>query len=152
MNSTYSSEYDLTFIDSIPYAIGTSFDENNIDLELKHKLDAPRPKIEHYRSYRYSEVFLFGYLFESICYLHFLNDRLFTIYYSIDKKYFEFFKKSINEALPEGKRLKRDPHADYYSLEVYVKPVAISITPSKNDYFRFKISEAPSLPRIKKRS
>lgn len=94
-------QHDINFIDNLPYQLGTTFDENNLGLELRKDYGVR----QFYSSYRYSEVFLFGNFFESVCYLWFEKGILSGIEYRFANKYLEYFRDSINNDLPEGYKL-----------------------------------------------
>lgn len=131
----------MNFLNSIPYEIGSTFEENNIDLELRGEFDISNL----YRSHRYSEIYLFGKGFESICYLWFIKNRLTTIEYRFPMKYLELFKDSINHELPLSKQLIKDPFIPKIALESYVNKVAIGLVELSRDFFLFTLSERSKL-------
>ena len=73
----------MIFLDSLPYKLGTPFEEINIDLILKKKYS---DGYSIYISDRYSEVYLFGKVFDSFCSLFFRNNILTTIDYRFNNK------------------------------------------------------------------
>ena len=136
----------MIFLDSLPYKLGTAFEEINIDLELRKNYD---DKYSIYISDRYSEVYLFGKVFESICSLFFSNNILTTIDYRFNNKYYTLFKESINEYLPTDKKLNQDPFLEKAQLYSYYENTAISLIELNEDFFLLRLSDNPSLPRIK---
>ena len=123
-------------IDHIHYKLGTSFEENNIDLTY---LSSHKHWGNCYVSRRYSELYLFNNIFESKCYLKFKNDKLFKIEYKFDLTYFDFFYDSINDDLPNNMKLWKNPltndnNASYLS---YFENYAIGLT--KYPYY-FKLN------------
>ena len=136
----------MIFLEQIPYKIGTSFEENNIDLELRKKFNVQ----SLYSSYRYSEIYIFGKVFESICYLWFMNNELSTIEYRFHKRHLQLFIESINEELPINNQLGKDPFVENYEYYVYHNNVAIHLIELDSNFFLLKLSAHPSLPRIKK--
>lgn len=136
----------MNFLSNIPYKLSSTYEENNIDLKLRKKCS---DKVSFFSSYRYCEVYLFGNVFESLCYLWFSDGILDTIEYRFHKRYFELFKDSINDELPLGKKLLKDPFVKGLTLWVSVNSVAISLIELTEDFFLLKISKHPSLPRIK---
>jgi len=124
-------EYKINFIDNLPYKLGSKFDENNIDLELKKKND----DISVYRSYRFSELILFGTISEPECYLWFGMDCLLAINYKIDNKYFEIFKEAINSELPNGSKLEDDPLKVESVPTVYIEDMMICLQKLNKNFF-----------------
>ncbi len=101
------------FIDSLPYTLGTTFDENNIDLEFIKTLKNGK---DFYRSYRYSEVYLPDLNPSIFTYLYFQNGILCKVDYRFDLIHFDYLVEQINNDLPEGKELSYDmfvPHESY---------------------------------------
>jgi hypothetical protein len=135
----------MIFLNNLLYKLGTSFDENNIDLELHKEYSTS----SFYNSNRYSEIYLFGKVFESICLLQFSRNKLITIQYKIEIKHLQYFKNSINIELPEDKQLKKDQFNPKPAIESYIDGVAISLVVLNEEFFLFKLSVYPSLPRIK---
>jgi hypothetical protein len=128
-------EYQIHFVNNLPYKLGSSFDENNINLELKEQFD----DIKVYRSYRYSELILFGTIFEPECYLWFGEECLLAINYKIENKYFEIFKEAINSELPDGYKLQDDP-LDVESLPtIYFEDIMICLKKLNKNHFILKV-------------
>ncbi len=96
----------MDFLSTIPYKLGSAFEENNIDLKLRNEFDN---NVNFYSSYRYSEVYLFGKIFESVCYLWFTHNILNKIEYRFNEKHFKLFKECINRDLPLDSQLESDP-------------------------------------------
>ena len=136
----------MNVLDSIPYRVGSTFEENNVSLEFLKEFNADS---KYYASYRYSELYLFGRAFQAVCYLHFWKGVLNTIQYKIHKENFDLFRDSLNEELPIDKPLKRDPYNERFALESYCNGIAVGLTQLNENYFMLKISKNPSLPRIK---
>lgn len=136
----------MNFINDIPHRLGTSFDENNIDLELQKDFKVSKL----YNSYRHSEVYLFGKVFEPVCYLWFMKDRLCAIEYRFSKRFLGFFIKCINQELPIENQLGQDPNIYKHKYYGFYDEVAISLISLDENYFLLSISEHPSLPRIDK--
>lgn len=134
----------MDFLNSIPYKLGSTFEENNIDLELREEL---KNNVNFYINYRYSEIYLFGKIFESVCYLWFSKGILDTIEYRFHKRYFELFKGSINDELPLNHKLTKDPFIKSFALESYVGKVVVSLVELNKDFFLLKLSNYPSLRR-----
>jgi len=129
-------EYQINFIDNLPYKLGSTFDENNIDLELKKKFDI----INYYRSYKHSEIILFGTIFESDCYLWFAKDFLCTIEYKFENKYFDWFKECINSELPDEYKLEEDPFEIGNSPTTYIKDILICLLKLDKNFFLLRVS------------
>lgn len=136
----------MHFISNLQYRLGTSFDENNIDLELRKDFKVGKL----YSSYRYSEVHLFGKVFESVCYLWFMKDKLSTIEYRFSKRFLGLFIKCINEELPIYNQLGQDPNMEKHKYYVYHNRVAVNLVNLDENYFILRVSVHPSLPRISK--
>ncbi|MDQ7917209.1 hypothetical protein RBU60_06450 [Mesonia sp. MT50] len=136
----------MNFLDSLPYKIGTPFDQINIDLELKKKYT---DNLFFYRSYRYSEIFLFERILESTCYLWFNKNALETVSYRFHSSLFNHFEESINAELPEDENLFQDPNIKEARPYIYINKMAISLVKLNNDYFSLVLSRYPSLPIIK---
>jgi len=128
-------EHQINFVDNLPYELGSIFDENNIDLELKKKYD----DIRVYRSYRYSELILCGTIFEPECYLWFAKDCLLGINYKIENKYFEIFKEAINSELPDGYKLEDDPLEVENVLTIYIEDIMICLKKLNENHFILKV-------------
>ena len=128
-------EYKISFIDNLPYRLGSTFDENNIDLELKKEYD----DISVYRSYRYSELILFGTIFEPECYLWFAKDWLLAINYKIENKYFEIFKEAINSEVPDGYKLEDDPLEVENVPTIYIEDIMICLNKLNKNHFILKV-------------
>ena len=138
-NFLIEKEYNISSIDNLPYKLGSTFDENNIDIELDKVYD----DISVYKSYRYTELLLFGTIIEPLCYLWFAENHLLSITYKIDNKHFEVFKEGINSEMPIGYRLKEDPLQNGNPLTVYLDDVEIYLEKLDEDYFLFKVSYYP---------
>ncbi|MGO4912557.1 hypothetical protein [Leeuwenhoekiella sp. W20_SRS_FM14] len=136
----------MNLLNSIPYEVGSNFEENNVSLEFLKEFNEDS---KYYASYRYSELYLFGRAFQAVCYLHFWKGVLNTIQYKIHKENFDLFRNSLNEELPIDKPLSKDPYSERFALESYSNGVAISLVQLNNNYFMLKISKNASLPRIK---
>lgn len=136
----------MNFINNIPYKLGSLFNENNIDLELRKEFNATKL----YSSYRYSEIHLFGKTFESVCYLWFMDNKLVNIEYRFHKKHMQLFINSINEELPINNPLDKDPFVKEHQYYVFQDGVAIHIINLDRDFFLLRVSNMPSLPQIKK--
>lgn len=136
----------MKLTDSIPYKVGSTFQGNNINLELLKEFNEDS---KYYASYRYSELYLFGRAFQAVCYLHFWKGVLNTIQYKIHKENFDLFRDSLNEELPIDKPLSRDPYSERFALESYFNGIAVGLVQLNENYFMLRISKNPSLPRIK---
>jgi len=136
----------MSFINSIPYKLGTSISEINIDLELKKKCT---DNLHYYKSYRYSEIFLFERIFEGNCCLWFNRDVLETINYKFHIKFLSFFEESINAELPGSKKLLQDPNIKGVRPYIYINGMAISLAKLNENYFILLLSCHPSLPIVK---
>ena len=128
-------EYQISFIDNFPYKLGSTFDENNIDLELKKVYN----DISAYRSYRYSEIILFGTIFEPECYLWIAKDCLLAINYKFENKYFEIIKEAINSELPDEYKLEADPFEMGNPPTVYIGDIMICLQKLKGNHFLLKV-------------
>ena len=135
-----TKEYNISCIDNLPYKLGSTIDENNIDLELQEVYDN---NIRVYKSYRYSELILFGTVLEPVCHLWFAKDHLLSICYELENKYFEMFKEGINSELPDGHELKEDPSQDGNPLTVYIDNIEIFMQKLNEKFFLFKVSYYP---------
>ena len=128
-------EHQISFIDSLPYKLGSTFNENNIDLELKKVYD----EVRVYRSYKCSELILFGTILEPECYLWFGKDHLLAINYKIENKYFEIFKEAVNSELPDGYKLEEDPSEIANTPTVYIEDIMLCIQKINENYFLLKV-------------
>ena len=137
------------FITDIPYQLGTRFEENDVELSLSS--DKQNINYRIYRSNRFSELYLFGKVFEASCKLSFFKGRLSSIQYEFPKEYFSLFINSINQELPNNNQLRQDPNMPKYKYYAFEKGIAIHLIDSYKDYFLLSISNTPSLPRIKKK-
>lgn len=137
----------MNLIDNIPYRLGSSFQENNIDLEFRKEFNITKL----YSSYRYSEIHLFREIFESVCYLWFMKNELVIIEYRFHKKYLQLFIDSINEELPHNNKLGKDPFMPKYEYYALKDGIGIYLIDLDKNFFLLKISNIPSLPRIKKK-
>ncbi|PZD78538.1 hypothetical protein DNG35_05610 [Mesonia sp. K7] len=136
----------MLFIDSIPYKLGSTFEAISIDLQLvKHFTE----NLSLYRSYRSSEIYLFGKMFESVCYLWFHNNTLDIVDYVFHKSHYVFIKDSINEELPLEYNLRQDPNINEVRPYTYFNKTAISLVELKREYFKLQVSSIPSMPLIK---
>ena len=117
----------MIFINNLLYKLGTSFEENNIDLKLYEDYNLSKC----YRSYRYSEIYLFGKTFESICYLWFSKNKLITIEYMFPIKYLQLFISSINEELSINNKLAVDPNIPKYKYYVYQNKIGTCMISSR---------------------
>jgi len=136
----------MNFINNIPYKLGSFFDENSIDIEFRKEFNITKL----YSSYRYSELYLFGKTFESVCYLWFTKNELVNIEYRFHKKYMKFFIDSINEELPKDNPLDKDPFVKEHQYYVFQDGIAIHIIELDSNFFLLRISNMPSLPKINK--
>lgn len=129
-------EYNLSLIDNLPYKLGSTFDENNIDLELRmaHKGTSV------YCSYRHSELFLFGNIYESKCYLWFAKDYLLSINYKMENKHFDFFKAAINSDLPNGYELEKNYLEEENLYTVSIDDITISLQCLDENFFLLNIA------------
>ncbi|WP_248722743.1 hypothetical protein [Seonamhaeicola sp. ML3] len=130
----------MGFLSSIPYELGSAFEENNIDLKLRNEFDN---NVNFYSSYRYSEVYLFGKVFESVCYLWFTHNMLSRIEYRFEIKYYELFKECINKDLPEESKLEPDPFVKGNPLEGYSGNLIIGLDKLSKNFFILKIELHP---------
>lgn len=135
----------MYLLNNIPYQLNSSFEEINIDLKLRKQYS---DKLSYYSSYRYSEIYLFGKIFESVCYLWFSKGVLDTIEYRIQNKFYKLFKESINAELPNDKKLSQDPFLKRPQLYTFFEKTAISLVELNQDFFLLRLSRHPSLPRI----
>ncbi len=135
----------MDFISNILYQVGTSFEENNIDLELRKKLDAGKL----YSSYRYSEIYLFGKVFESVCYLWYMDNKLTTIEYRFHNRFLEHFIESINDELPQNNKLNKDPFIEKHEYYAFQESVAIHLVDLNTNFFLLRISNTSTLLNIK---
>lgn len=133
------------FVFSLPFNLGDSFEKNNIDLELLRKFEF----LKLYRSRRYSEIYLFGKTFESVCYLWFMDNELINIEYRFHIENKQFFIKSINEELPANNKLDKDPFFIEHKHYVFQDNMALSLIDLDKNFFLLRVSYLPSLPRIK---
>lgn len=134
----FTKEYNISYIDNLPYKLLSTIDESNIDLELREIFDNG---IRVYKSYRYSELILFGTIFEPVCYLWFADDLLLSICYELENRYFEMFKEGINSELPDGLELKKGPLQDGNPLTVYLDDIVeIFLQKLNENYILFKVS------------
>ena len=136
----------MNVLEKVPYKLGSTFEENNVSLELLKEFN---PKSKYYTSYRHSELYLFGRAFQVVCYLHFWKGCLNTIFYKLHKDHFDLFRDSINGDLPEHKQLVRDLNNERFALESFFEGIAIGLIQQDDNHFFLKISKNPSLPRIK---
>jgi|GEM_PF-2277385 len=135
------------FTTGIPYKINIDISQYSKDLILLKKASL----ISLYRSQKYFELYVFGNIVATVCYLWFNNktDLLETIDYKISKEYFNLFEMGINNELPINQKLIKDKFVDYYVLETFLKGTAISLRYLNEDFFIMRMSKHPSLPRIK---
>jgi len=120
---------------SIPYKLGSSFDESNIDLEHKkiHK-----DSTELYLSDKHSEIYFFEKSFESVCYLWFKDEILIRSEYRIHNKYFTLFLNSVNAELQQGNKLTKDPFVNHRSYFTSLGNLAIGLDEITKDYFMLR--------------
>lgn len=123
------------FLKITPYKLGSTFHENNIDIEHRRTL---KNGVEIYSSYRYSEIYFFGKPFEAICYLRFIEDVLIWIEYRFHNKYFELFLNSINDELQESNKFIKDPFIAHKSYFTSFGDIAIGLDELTRDHFRFR--------------
>jgi len=71
-------------IETLPYKLGTTFDENNIDLEFVKTFKNGK---DFYRSYRHSEVYLFELVASVFTYLYFQDGILCGVDYRLQIRY-----------------------------------------------------------------
>ena len=128
-------EYKIDFVNNLPYQLGSTFDENNIDLKLEEEYG----DVSVYRSYRYSELILSGTITEPECYLWFGKGFLLAINYKIENKYFETFEETINSELPDGYELADDPLEAANVPTVYIDDIMICIEKLDENYFVLKV-------------
>lgn len=131
---------------NLPNKLYSKLDESNPHLVLRKKCSKD---LLLYTSFEYSEIYLFGKVFDWYCNLWFQNGVLETIDYRFSMHHFMLFKNSINQELAEDKKLTKDKFFDGYALESYINGVAISLRKLNDDYFLMRISKHPSLPRIR---
>jgi len=136
----------MNLLKHLPYELASSFEDINTDLTLFKQCNE---KLSLYSSSRYSEIYLFGKVFDWYCNLWFQNGVLETIDYRFPMHHFILFKESINQELAEDKQLTKDKFFDGFALESYLNGVAISLRKLNDDYFLMRISKHPSLPRIR---
>ena len=125
----------MNFLKSHPYKLGSTFEENNIDLEHRKTL---KSGIELYSSYRYSEIYFFGKPFESVCYLWFKEEVLMRVEYRFHNKYFELFLNSINDELEQDNKLIKDPFVSHRSYFISLSNLAIGLDEITKDYFMLR--------------
>ena len=99
-------------IETLPYTLGSTFDENNIDLEFVKTFKNGK---DFYRSYRYSEVYLFELVASVFTYLYFQHGILCEVDYRLDIIHFDYLLEQINNELPEGEKLLFDMFVSYKS-------------------------------------
>jgi hypothetical protein len=136
----------MNLLKHLPYGLASSFEDINTDLTLFKQCNE---KLSLYSSSRYSEIYLFGKVFDWYCNLWFQNGVLETIDYRFPMHHFILFEESINQELAEDKQLTKDKFFDGFALESYLNGVAISLRKLNDDYFLMRISKHPSLPRIR---
>lgn len=138
-------KYQIDFIDNLPYQLGTTFDENCIGLELQKDFDDQK----FYSSTKYSEVFLFGNFYESVCNLWFTKDILSGIGYRFENKYFELFKEGINNELPDEYKLEDNPLIMGNPPSTYIGNRIILLESLNEKFFFLTISLHPRMDPIK---
>ncbi len=136
----------MEFLDKLHYKVGSQFNENNIELELKSKSDSG--KMKFYNSYKNSEIHLFGKTFDFICSIVYLDNKLFRLAYYFDIKFLNLFIESINKELPKDQQLTTDHNNNLPALETFFNGVAIGIVLINKNNFRLYVCKNPSLPRI----
>lgn len=82
------------FINELPYNLGTSFDDCNTGLTF---IQENINKGKQYKSYKFSEVYMFGEVFDSNCFLWFKNNEISRIEYLFDLSYFDFFSIQLTK-------------------------------------------------------
>ena len=122
----------MIFCQSIPYKLGSTLHKSNTDIEYIKSL---KNDTEFYRSDKYSEVYLFGKSFESVCYLWFKDEILIRIEYRVHNKYFTLFLNSINDELQQGNKLTKDPFVNHRSYFTSLANLAIGLDEITKDYF-----------------
>lgn len=138
-------EYQINFIDCLPYQLGTTFDENNFGLELSK--DFVDQKL--YSCNKYSEVFLFGNFYETTCYLWFTKDILSSIEYRLENKYFKQIEDAINSELPNEYKLMNCPLTKGNPPSTYIGNRIILLENLTEKLFLLKISLHPRMNPIK---
>nr|BFF36925.1 hypothetical protein BACT7_17870 [Tenacibaculum mesophilum] len=123
------------FINELPYNLGTSFDDCNTGLTF---IQENINKGKQYKSYKFSEVYMFGEVFDSNCFLWFKNNEISRIEYLFDLSYFDFFFNSINKNLSKEYFLEKDPLNSIEMYDCFLEEYCISLNKLK-DYIRLEI-------------
>ena len=122
-------------IGQLHYKLGEKYKINSIDLKL---ISTNIHKGKYYRSEKYSKMVLFNKVYEFKCFLWFKNDTLTCLEYFFNTEDFELFINSINNDLPKGFKLEKDPLNSIEMYDCYLDGYCISLN-KYFDYFKLII-------------
>lgn len=125
-------------IDYIHYKLGSSFEENNIDLEFIKVLPN---KMRYYKSYRYSELYLPDKIIQVQIYLAFKEDELQVMNYLVPVNTLKYLKGMINSyAQSPDEVLFKDPFQDCISYSCVQNHLEISLNQFTKNILSLRIA------------